>query len=261
MAEFNEFYQRAEWYDIALGRDVGPEVRFIQDLARQRLGRPLGSALEIACGPGYHARGLAAAGAAVWAFDLRPEMIDLARERAENDPVPVHWFAADMRGFSLPQPVEAAIAVFDAIDCLLTNDEIVDHFRRVGDALTPDGFYLVDMTHPRDSRPYDYGSFLYSGERGGTKVSVRWAVNEPRVDPLTNVARVETEIVAEQDGRVLATIRNKAQERFASATEYAALAALSGRLKLAAAYGGFSLSQPFDNTPASRRMLLVFARS
>jgi hypothetical protein len=39
------------------------------------------------------------------------------------------------------------------------------------------------------------------------------------------------------------------------------LAAASGALRLAATYGDFDLDQPFDNSPAARRMILIFERA
>ena len=52
MAELNEIYARADYYDIAFARDIEREVKFIHDLQQHRTGRELESLLEIACGPG-----------------------------------------------------------------------------------------------------------------------------------------------------------------------------------------------------------------
>src|SRR5713226_6653400 len=72
MAELNEIYRRARYYDVAFARDIGREVQFIRDLHQRRSGRPLASLLEIACGPGYHARAFARLGVKTWGLDLRP---------------------------------------------------------------------------------------------------------------------------------------------------------------------------------------------
>ena len=130
MAELNEIYARADYYDIAFARDIEREVKFIHDLQRHRTGRELESMLEIACGPGYHARAFARNGVTTYGLDLRPEMIELAREMAAADGVSVEWTAADMRYFTLPQPVDAIVTLYDSLDCLLTNEELADHFRR-----------------------------------------------------------------------------------------------------------------------------------
>ena len=50
MAEFNEVYRRARYYDIAFRRDVSREVDFVQAVGAASLGRPVASFVEIACG-------------------------------------------------------------------------------------------------------------------------------------------------------------------------------------------------------------------
>src|SRR5947199_10223257 len=102
MAELNEIYRRAKYYDVAFARDIGREVQFIRNLHRQRTGRPLASLLEIACGPGYHARAFARLGMMTWGLDVRPEMIDYARHLAAAEAVEVSWAASDMRDFPWP---------------------------------------------------------------------------------------------------------------------------------------------------------------
>jgi SAM-dependent methyltransferase len=257
MAELNEIYRRAQYYDVAFDRDIRGEVQFIFDLHRRRTGRPLESLLEIACGPGYHACAFAERGVRTFGQDLRPEMIEYARDRAARSGVEVAWSAADMRDFTLPQPVDVMVNNYDSLDCLLLNEEIVAHFRRVGEYLVPDGFYLVELTHPRDCSPWGYGVYQYTGERNGTRVVIDWPVNEPIADPFTQVTEVETVLRVFENGEEH-VFHDRAKERFCTLQEYSALADLSGRLRLAEAYGDFKLDQPFDNSPAARRMILIF---
>ena len=258
MAELNEIYRRAKYYDVAFARDIEREVQFIRDLHRRRTGRELASLLEIACGPGYHARAFARLGVTTWGLDLRPEMIDYARELAAADGVEVGWSASDMRSFTLPQPVDVIATLYDSLDCLLTNDEIIDHFRRVGANLTPGGCYLVEMTHPRDCSPWNYGSHQYSGERDGMRVVIQWAVNGgPKVDPLRQVVEVETALRVKENGEEN-VFCDCAKERFCNPQEYRMIAEASGALRLVETYGDFDLGQPFDNSPNARRMILIF---
>src|SRR5260221_6507619 len=201
MAELNEIYRRAKYYDVAFARDIGGEVQFIRDLHQARTGRPLASLLEIACGPGYHARPFARLGIKTWGLDCRTEMIEYASELAAADGVEVEWSASDMRSFTLPQPVDVIATLYDSLDCLLTNAEIIDHFRRVGANLTPGGCYLVEMTHPRDCSPWNYGSHQYTGERNGMRVVIQWAGNGgPKGDPPPPVVEGETGVRVSGDG-------------------------------------------------------------
>src|SRR5260370_26085657 len=228
MAELNEIYRRARYYDVAFARDIGSEVQFVRDLHQRRTGRNLASLLEIACGAGYHVRAFARLGIKTWGLDLRPEMIDYARELAAADGVEVDRSASDMRRFPLPHAVDVIATLYDSLDCLLTNDEIIDHFRRVGANLTPGGCYLVELTHPRECSPWNYGSHQYVGERNGMRVVIQWAVNGgPKVDPLRQVVEVETALRVNDNGEEH-IFYDRAKERFANPQDYGLLSDASG---------------------------------
>lgn len=259
MAEFNQVYARASYYDIAFRRDIDPEVTFIMEEYQRLNGRPLSSVLEIACGPGYHVCAFVKRG--VWAIglDLRPEMIAFAKGYASSQGVEAEWVAADMRGFSLPKPVDAIITMYDSIDCLATGDDLVDHFRTVARNLTPGGIYLFEVTHPRDCSMFNYGSYKYEGERDGTKVEIIWAVNDPVPDPITQIAEVETILRVTENDRVM-EFRDKARERFTMPQEFMALIKLAGGLDVVEVYGDFVQGLRMDNSPASRRMIFVLRK-
>ena len=163
MAEFTELYARAHWYDIALGRDVAREIAFVEQAFARLAGRPLASVLEIACGPGYHTRSFARRGIAATGLDLMPEMVALARSLAEEEGLAATWIAADMRDFRLEAPVDAILTMYDALDCLSGQDDVIAHFRNVAANLNPDCIYILEFTHPHDTGFADYGSFAYEG--------------------------------------------------------------------------------------------------
>lgn len=260
MAQHHGLYSRSDLYDIALGRDVTREVDFIVEVHRSIRGRAPDSALELACGPGYHALELGARGVRTWGLDLRPEMVDLGQQRSETRGLDnVTFVAEDMREFRLAEPVDVAFALFDSIDCLLTNDDIVRHFRSVAMNLTPGGLYVVDCTHPRDCSFQQYGTFKYVGERNGTRVEVLWAVNDPMVDPVTGVVETEIEIRVTENGETQ-VLRDKASERCVTANELSLIANLSGALRPVAWFGDFDLGVPLDASETSTRMIGVFQK-
>ncbi len=259
MAEFNQVYARAAYYDIAFRRDISREVAFIADEYRRLNGRPLASLLEIACGPGYHVRDFVRRGVRAIGLDLMPEMIAFAREQAEAEGVEAEWIAADMRGFSLSAPVDAIITMYDSIDCLSTGDDLVDHFRTVARNLTPGGIYLFEVTHPRDCSMWNYGRHAYRGERNGTKVEILWAVNDPVPDPLTQIAEVQTILRVTENGKTT-DYPDCARERFTLPQEFIALIKLAGGLEVVECYGDFVQGLKMDNSPASRRMIFVLRK-
>lgn len=260
MAEFNEVYRRASYYDIAFARDVSREVDFIQNEFQRLAGRPLTSILDLACGPGYHARLFAKRGVRAIGLDLRPEMTEFARDQARAEGIDIEWIAQDMRHFTLDKPVDAIITMYDSVDCLLTIDDLVDHFRTVARNLVPGGIYLFEMTHPRDCSPWDYGQFAYEGQRNGTKVRIEWAVNGgARVDSLSQISEIETQMIVTENGRT-EIFPDKAKERFTMPQEFISIIRLAGGLDVVDCYGDFQRSQRLDNTPASRRMIFLLRK-
>lgn len=259
MAQHNNIYRQAFYYDIALSRDVSSEVDFIQNAYCHYTGMPLESALEIACGPGYHTRALAQREICTVGLDLRPEMIAFAREQPEGNGSNIHWMAGDMRYFQLNRPVDMAVCMFDGIDPLLTNEDIIRHFQTVADNLKPHGLYLIHYTHPRYCSLQEYGTFHYEGERDNIRVVINWAINNPVFDLITATTEVETAMcVYEGDNEWV--IFDKAMERLITPQEIQLLAQLSTKFRVVGWHGDFDLNQPFDSSPAAQHMLCLLQK-
>ncbi len=260
MAEFTALYQRAVLYDIVFNRDVSREVDFVAAAYRRFTGAEMKSLLEVACGPGYHACHFARQGGRAVGLDLQPEMVAFAAEMAAARGVRAAWVAGDMRDFRLDAPVDAAICPFDGIDALLTNADLIHHFRCLAANLTPGGLYVLEITHPRDCGFHDYGAFRYSGARDGVSVAIVWATNHPTADIVRGVAHVELEIHVDDHGQHT-VIHDAADERFLVPQEIELLAELSCALRIVGWYGDYDLGQALDSSPVSRRMIAVLQKA
>lgn len=256
MGEYIDIYRRAYYYDVVFRRDVSGEVQFLIDLYQRHNRRPLHTMIDVACGPGYHAKAFAACGIKACALDLQPEMIEFARSLDPDSSGLIYYLASDMRDYTLPSPVDLALNSFDSIDCLETHEQIIDHFRAVARNLTPEGLYVIEVTHPRDCSMWNYGDYQYIGKRDGVQVILDWAVNKPQADPLTQIVECEVVMTVIDNGE-RKTFRERARERFTTLQEFSALAKLSGVMSLAEAYGDFRPDQPFDNSLGARRMIVV----
>ncbi|MEO8610011.1 MAG: class I SAM-dependent methyltransferase [Chloroflexota bacterium] len=259
MAEFNHVYQRAIYYDIVFNRDVSREVQFIRDMFRHYAGRELQSVLDIACGPGYHARAAAKMGLRAIGLDLRGEMLQYAADQAQTEGVSVDWLEADMRFVKLTQPVDAAIAMFDGIDALQSDDDLIAHFRCMADNLTPGGIYVLDISHPADYHYESYPRVVYHGERDGVEVDIYWATNRAQFDYPTGVAHVEIEMHINDHGQKT-VIQDTADERLLCPGEIRLLAKLSGALEVVGWYGDVKLDQPLDHSLKTKRMICVMQK-
>ncbi len=260
MAEHCNLYDRAMYYDVVFNRDVSSEVGFVEDVYRYfNGGKKISSVIDIACGPGYHAREFARHGIHAYGLDLRPEMLKFADHQAQQEDVKVNWLVADMRTFRLPSPVDAAFCMFDGLDCLLTNDNLVKHFQAVASNLSPGGIYVVDLSHPIEIDWSHYKKFHYSGHRKGIQVDIHWATNNPRYDLATGIAHVDVEMHINDHGKQI-VVKDSADERLMFPQEINLLAEVSKSLKVVGWYGDFKISQPLDYTSNSRRMIGVLQK-
>ncbi len=259
MAKHNSLNQRAVYYDIVFDRDVKREVDFMMDACRRHAGSKPRSVLDIACGPGYHAREFARRGVRAIGLDLRPEMIDFAKEKDAAEGLSLEWIAQDMRDYSLTEPVDLAFIAFDGLDALTRNEDVASHFRAVAANLTPRGLYIVDLTHPREISYANYGEYFYRSQSNGVSVEIEWAVNAPRFDLVTSTAHVEVEMRVNDHGEKI-VIKDEADERIFYPQDLALLAALSGALEPVGWYGDFTIDQPLDYSEASRRQIAVMQK-
>jgi SAM-dependent methyltransferase len=260
MAEFNNLYQRAVYYDVVFKRDVMPEIDFIKEVYCQHHGRPPRALLDLACGPGYHARAFARQGGRAVGLDLREEMLHFAAEQAAAEGVTsVEWVAADMRSLELDAPVDVALNAFDGIDCLTSNEDLIAHFRAIAANLTPGGLYLIDVTHPRLTDFSCYQPVIFAGSRDGIDVEIRWATNQPVFDPVTHIADTELELHIQDHGKQF-VIKDTARERLVSGQEITLLSMLAGGLTPVAWYGAYDLNQPLQQSPDAPRMIAVLQK-
>jgi SAM-dependent methyltransferase len=258
LTEHNKLYRQADYYDIVFNRDVSPEVDFIAELYRRLTGRDIESVLELGCGPGYHARSFARRGVRAVGLDLREEMIGVARDQATGQSGSLEWLVGDMRDFRLTKPVSVVLSMFDSVDCLLTNEEIIRHLRAVAANLEPGGMYFLEFAHTRDCSSVSYRDFKYHGERNGCEVTITWTPRLP-ADTLTGIVESEVQMYVRENAssRVFS---HYTSERMLLPQEIRALVDLSGAFTICGWYGDFNVNQPFDNTPASRQMIVVLQK-
>jgi SAM-dependent methyltransferase len=258
MAELNDLYRYAGYYDIVFRREVDPEVDFLLELTRRHRGRAPRRVVELGCGPGYHAKAFARRGLTAIGLDWCEEMIRFARDEAAREGVAVDWRVGDMRDFVLPEPVDLAVCLFDSIDSLCSIDDFIAHFRAVAAALTADGLYVIGQSHQRDVSIIDYGPFHYEGERNGCRVRLDWAT-DARIDTLSQTANVELVMHVHENGQDR-VFRHRTTESCPTPLFLTTAARLSGALEAFDWYGDYRLDQPYGDSPTSTRCISVYRK-
>ena len=255
-------YQHARCYDVAFSfRDVPAECDTLAALFARHAGGTVGSMLELAAGPGRHAREFARRGATATALDAVPAMCDYALQRAIEEGVALQTLVADMSDFRLPQPVQLAALLMDSASYLLDNDTTLRHLRCVAANLVDGGLYVLEMCHPRDAFAVGTPSTqtTWTREVDGLRVETQWGAEGDVFDPITQIEEVTATMRwTGPDGS--GELVERARQRRCTANEFDALVRASGCFEIVEWLGSLAPPVPFDNQKAAWRMVPVLRR-
>jgi SAM-dependent methyltransferase len=298
-----EFYRNARAYDIAFGdRDFPDECNFLEwcldhfgfqidvpdpaprneerdedhgnlqlqsESNRQSSIGNRQSFLELACGPARHAREFAKRGWRAVGLDLSPDMLEYACEGAAREGVILETVAADMTDFTLREPVALVANLMESLSHLVTNEQVVDHFRAVSRNLLPGGVFVIEMAHPdtiwRDSLPNLWlsrssDSDLFKDEPY-TEVDVLFGSADDPYDWITQQWLVTTRLTIREEGQSERVVEHHHPHRWYLAQELKALIDLSGAFSETRWYGNMVVPPPaLDNSEASDRMIVVLRK-
>lgn len=101
--------------------------------------------LDLGCGTGRMTLELSSRGYDMTGVDCSPEMLDIARNAAEEQGDDVLWLCQDMREFELYGTVDAAVCCLDCINHLISADDLKKCFSLVHNYLIPDGVFVFDV--------------------------------------------------------------------------------------------------------------------
>jgi len=256
----NKFYEIPEAYDLAFSwRDYAKTVNFITDAAESAGSGQIKSMVELGCGPGQYCREFARRGVTATGLDLSDAMLGYARKLIDSEGLSCELVKADFRQYTLKQPVDLAICMMSTFNYLLTNEEIVGHFKSVAANLSPNGIYLIELPHPKDVyAQHDPDRNKWQMEKDDLKVEVNWGATQS-FDPITEIDNLTVILVVEKDGRQ--TVHESPdRQRSLGFGVISALIELSGCFDITAIYGDIDTAIPFDNSKKSWRMVLVLKK-
>jgi SAM-dependent methyltransferase len=211
-----------------------------------------GPVLDLGCGTGMLARGMAAKGLAVTGVDPAAAMLRVARTRPSADRV--DWIQSDGQSLRLPQRFSFIYMTGHAFQQLLTDDDAVGLLRVAADHLNPDGRFVFDTRNPaarawRSWTPGNTTRTLHSPQHG--RVTLFY---DAQAELASGIVTID-EHYHLLDAGVRRVGRNRI--RFVDQEH---LARLLGKAGLAAvAWYGDWVSGPFLST--SNEMIVVAGRS
>ncbi|MBI4591187.1 MAG: class I SAM-dependent methyltransferase [Candidatus Rokubacteria bacterium] len=250
-------YSNPQYYEVAFDLNRKPEVDFLEGCFKRYSGRPVRRVLDIACGTGPHLLRLARRGYQMAGLDLSRDNIAYVRARANALRLEVSLHVQDMTRFALPAPMDAAICMQDSQGHLLTNADILRHFRAVARALRPGGLYIFDRFIP-SSWTNPARRWSWTRRRGRLTVRATFAALEA-VNPVTQVFREDMSFEVVENG----TVRHYHQHhlsRMVFPQELKALVALAGGLEFVEWFYGFKPHQLLHRARHPLMMIVVLRK-
>ena len=143
----------AEIYDDVMG-DVDYETwtDYIDDIIVEHNPESV-DVLELACGTGTMALSLEELDCYnITATDASPEMIRVAQEKADKMQSDIEFTTMNFLDLQIGRKFDVVFMVFDSLNYLHSEEEVLELHRQVRNVLKPDGIFVYDFTTPRNSR-------------------------------------------------------------------------------------------------------------
>ena len=160
----------AELYDTLMG-DVDYEswADYIDEVMQTHHADPI-DVMEVACGTGSVVLSLAELECyQLTGTDLSPAMIDVAKRKATEMEVNVQFEPAAFSELSFENQFDCVYAVFDSINYLHEEREVIEALNAIHRTLKSDGLFIFDFSTPKNSLESVDHLNEAEGERGNLR--------------------------------------------------------------------------------------------
>ena len=127
--------------------DIEREVRFLQEVWRRHLKRPVKRVLDIACGNSPHGQILARTGIEVAGIDRSPTMIAAGRAEAARLKG-LRFYRRRIEQFRIPEKsFDTAFFMSETFPIMTRNRDIIAHLESVAAVVKKGGLYCIDIDY------------------------------------------------------------------------------------------------------------------
>ncbi|MHB8171296.1 MAG: class I SAM-dependent DNA methyltransferase [Thermincolia bacterium] len=167
MAQYGKL---ADIYDYLVGSvDYNEWIDYIEAIVR-KFGYEVRTVADLACGTGNTTLPFAQRGYRVVGIDLSGEMLDIARQKAEEEGSEAEFLEQNMCELSLPEPVDLITCYHDGLNYILEPEDLDRVFRGVHENLKPGGLFIFDLVNVHKLKRIHGGTTFVDDE----KMSLAW---------------------------------------------------------------------------------------
>ena len=253
-------YQFPRYYAIGYRWNTEAECDFLEACVSAHRSRKASTMLDIGCGAGRHLLGMAKRGYTVSGFDVRPEMVAYVQQQAKDAQLPVDARVADIRDMNLSGRHDLAVCLMDTFRYLLTNDDIIRHFREIAEHLTPGGLYVTDFWIPAKWDQTANEIYQWEQTEGRTTVKVFYLQHPETIDPVAQTFEDELVFVVDDRGEHHEIRGERTRTRLILPQEFRALVDASGAFDVADTFAEFDRDKRMSPACMSWRMISVLKK-
>ena len=160
-------------------------------------------------------------------MDISHDMIEFATEEAHRKKIDIEPVVAGMCDYQLSKPVALTATMMESISHIITNEQMISHFRSVARNTLPGGIYVIEATHPLFFFP-DNEPNRWVSRRGKTRVEITFGLPTDEYDSVKQQWMVTTRMKIKEGDKPEVIVDNKSPIRWWLAQEMLALIELSG---------------------------------
>lgn len=108
---------------------------------------PTSTFLDVGCGTGTLVLEMARRGWKVWGIDASEGMIREAERKRDEQQLEASFLRQDMRMLEVPRRVRLVTSMFDALNHVGSNEELLMTFRGIRRVLLSSGYFMFDMNN------------------------------------------------------------------------------------------------------------------
>ena len=148
-----KLYDLPKYYDIAFSWDNSDEIDLLQMIFKKYVPFKVKNILEPASGSGRFLTSFPKYKYQITGYDNNQKMVDYAQKRISD--VGLQEFAkvisGDMKSIKFKEKFDAAFNSINSIGYLLSDKEIISHFRNTGESIKKGGVYIIHLACAADN--------------------------------------------------------------------------------------------------------------
>ncbi len=176
-----KLYDLPKYYNIAFSWDNSNEIDLLQMIFEKYVPYEVKNILEPASGSGRFLMSFPKYKYHITGYDNNRRMVAYARKRISNAGLQdfAKVISGDMKSIKFKEKFDAAFNSINSIGYLLSDGEIISHFRNTGESIKKGGIYIIHLACAADKfEIYETENEGWVLEKDGIRVKTIWAIEK-----------------------------------------------------------------------------------